>query len=183
MHPSTITIPQLKELFSAHKIPFILVGGLALHFHYYDRLTTDIDFMIAESDFEQIKPHLESLGYKLFAKEDAFARFDGSTKNLMNLDLLFVDQETFDAIRNEGKEIELRKTKLTVPSLYHLIALKLHAIKSNPKFREMKDYPDIVELIHHNNIDINDPAFQKVLLKYGSKETYDKIVSFFSEDK
>jgi hypothetical protein len=179
----TSIIPQLKELFSAHKVPFILVGGLALHFHNFDRMTTDIDFMIADSDFKTIKPHLESLGYKLFAEEEAFARFDGSLKKLMNLDLLFVDQETFDTIRKEGKEIELRKTTVTVPSLYHLIALKLHAMKQNPKFRELKDFPDIIELIYHNKIDVREPAFQQILLKYGSKETFDKIMGFFSEDK
>ena len=62
--------------------------------------------------------------------------------------MLFVDASTFEklfaaSIPLPGDE------KLLVPSLPHLIALKLHAIRSNPP-RESRDLNDIVELMRAN---------------------------------
>ena len=66
--------------------------------------------------------------------------------------------------------------KFTVPSVEHLIALKLHSIKNNPKLRENKDMADIVELIGVNKIEVRKDSFRDLCLKYGNKELYDKIL-------
>jgi hypothetical protein len=65
---------------------------------------------------------------------------------------------------------------LGVPCLNHLIALKLHAIKYNPKIREYRDLPDIIELIRINKINTKDVEFKNLCLKYGREELYNKIL-------
>ena len=68
-----------------------------------------------------------------------------------------------------------RGEKLIIPSLDHLIALKLHAIKHNQRNRIWKDLPDIIRLIQMNNIDCKNEAFKEICLKYGNHEIY-KII-------
>ena len=63
-----------------------------------------------------------------------------------------------------------------MPSLQHLIAMKLHAIRQNPTQREPKDLQDIFELIAENGVNVQEKSFRELCLKYGTQELYQKIV-------
>ncbi len=41
-------------------------------------------------------------------------------------------------------------------------------LKHNPKLREYKDMPDIIELIKVNKVDVKSAEFKELCLKYGS---------------
>lgn len=69
----------------------------------------------------------------------------------------------------DGKETEIMGRKFTVPSLSHLIALKLHALKNNPEVRERWDLRDILELIKVNRVNVETDAFQDLCLEYGTE--------------
>jgi hypothetical protein len=66
-----------------------------------------------------------------------------------------------------------------VPSLSHLIALKLHSIKYNPKLRLTRDLPDIINLIRINELNHKNPDFKELCLKFGTEEIYNKILEAF----
>ena len=74
-----------------------------------------------------------------------------------------------------GKAINIAGENFIVPSLNHLVALKLHAIKYNPKIREYRDLADIMELIRINKVEVKDREFKNLCLKYGTEELYNKI--------
>ena len=61
-----------------------------------------------------------------------------------------------------------------MPSVFHLIALKLHSIKNNPK-REITDFPDIIRLISYNNIDVDSGDFRALCLRFGTEDLYERI--------
>ena len=94
----------------------------------------------------------------------------------MDLDFMFVDKETMEKIIKDGKETSIAKQKFIVPSLFHLIALKLHSIKSNPSLRKTRDLPDIIELVKVNKIDVKKKDFRKICLMYGTEELYSEIL-------
>ncbi len=94
----------------------------------------------------------------------------------MDVDFMFVDKDTLDKIINAGKEISIANQKFIVPRLNHLIALKLHAIRYNPKIREYKDLPDIIQLIRINELNVKDVEFKNLCLKYGTEELYNRIL-------
>ena len=73
-------------------------------------------------------------------------------------------------------DLLIAKQKFIVPALEHLIALKLHSMKHNPKLRENKDMPDIVELIKRNNVKVKSKEFKELCLKYGTEGFYKKIL-------
>lgn len=161
---------------SSKNISLCLIGGFAVNYYKVTRQTIDVDFLITKSDFDKILSLLIDEGFKQDYTQEVFARLTTGKPYLMDLDFMFVDKETLDKIIQEGNQISIARKKFIVPSLLHLIALKLHAIKYNPKIREYKDLADILELIKVNKIDIKDNEFKNLCLKYGREELYHKIL-------
>lgn len=154
----------------------VLIGGFAVNHYKVTRQTADVDFLITQDDFKKMLTLLESQGYKLDYSQEVFARLRGNRLYLMDLDFMFIDKETLDKIIHDGKEINIAGQKFLVPSLMHLIALKLHSLKSNLKIREYKDLPDIVALITANRLKASSKEFKELCLKYGTEDLYHKIL-------
>lgn len=166
----------ITDIFAKTNVTAVLIGGFAVNYYKVTRQTADIDFLIIKDDFERILSLLEEEGFKKDYAQEVFARLIGDKPYLMDLDFMFVDKETLDNIINEGKEINIAGQKFIVPSLNHLIALKLHAIKYNPKIREYKDLSDVIELIKINKLKVKNEEFKNLCLKYGTEELYHKIL-------
>lgn len=157
-------------------ISCVLIGGFAVNYYKVARHTADVDFLITKDDFAKISELLKKAGYRPYAVEEVFARFSTKGPYLMDLDFMFIDKETLDKIVREGRKIHIAEQEFTIPSLNHLIALKLHSIKYNPKIRENKDLPDIISLIRINKVSYKDPEFRRLCEKYGTREIYNKIL-------
>ena len=166
----------ISETFDKAGISAVLIGGFAVNYYKVTRQTADIDFLTTKEDFEKAMTLLEEAGYEKDYIQENFARLKGSPFYLMYIDFVFVDKDTFEKVFKGGKTMTIAGRKFTVPSVEHLIALKLHSIKNNPKLRENKDMADIVELIGVNKIEVRKDSFRDLCLKYGNKELYDKIL-------
>lgn len=174
MHERSI-FHLISDLTDAEGISCILIGGFAVNYYRVTRQTADVDFLITKDDFDKIVGLLEKAGYKKAALQENFAQLQSSRLSLLDVDFVFVDPATLTKIKREGKTITIAGQKLLVPSLSHLIALKLHSIRNNPKVRLMKDLPDIVNLMRINEIDARSKTFEALCLKYGTPELYQKI--------
>lgn len=154
----------------------VLIGGFAVNYYKVTRQTADLDFLITKEDFEKILGLLGKEGFKKGYTQEVFARLLGPSTYLMDLDFMFVDKDTLEKIIKEAKSVTIAGQKFMVPSLKHLIALKLHAIKYNPAIREYKDLSDIIELIKVNKVDVKNSEFKNLCLKYGTEALYNKIL-------
>ncbi len=166
----------IYQVFNKGAVSGILIGGFAVNYYNVTRQTADIDFLITKEDFEKAVILLKKEGYKETYSHENFARLNGSHLYLMDIDFMFVDKSTLDKISKAGKIITIAGQKFTIPAVEHLIALKLHAIKYNPKLRENKDMPDIIDLVKVNKIDVKKDRFKELCLKYGTNNLYDKIL-------
>ena len=166
----------ISSVCSSKNISLCLIGGFAVNYYKVTRQTTDVDFLITKNDYDKILSLLEEEGFKQDYAKEVFARLTAEKLYLMDLDFMFVDKETLDKITREGNQISIAGRKFIVPCLFHLIALKLHAIKYNPKIREYKDLSDIIELIKINKIDTRSNKFKNLCLKYGTEGLYHKIL-------
>ncbi|HXV27739.1 MAG TPA: nucleotidyl transferase AbiEii/AbiGii toxin family protein [bacterium] len=158
-------------------ISAVLVGGFALNAYKVTRQTADIDFLVTQRDYQKVALLLKNDGYRESAVTDLFARFENDVVKYLDIDLLFVDEGTLEKIKKSGKNFKIAGHSFVIPSIEHLIAMKLHAIKQQPKERELKDMVDIIELIRENMINVKDPAIKKLCLTYGTAALYDKIKS------
>lgn len=166
----------LSDLFAKEDISCVLIGGFAVNYYKVTRQTADIDFLITQDDFVKLLSPLQKEGYTQDYAQEVFVRLTTRKSYLMDLDFMFVDKETLDKIIKDGKEISIARQKFMIPSLEHLIALKLHAVKYNLKLRIFKDIPDIINLIRINKVDAKSEKFKELCLKYGTQELYQKIL-------
>ncbi len=155
--------------------PCVLIGGFAINHYRVTRQTADVDFLITKEDFDKIAGLLEKAGYKKATLQENFAQLQSSHLSLLDVDFMFVDRDTLNKIMSEGEKLTIVGQTFRVPSLYHLIALKLHSVKYNPKIRLTKDLPDIINLIRINGIKVEDKEFKALCLKYGTPELYKQI--------
>ncbi len=170
-YPSVFQL--LSRVFAKAKVRSALIGGFAVNFYKVSRQTADIDFIIKKEDFEKIAPLLEEAGYSA-SRYDLFARCTNHTLDRMDIDFLFVDETTLHRIIDEGKAVKIAHREFIVPSLQHLIALKLHALKYRASSGN-NDLLDIVRLIGENGINYDDADFKALCLRYGSESIYEKI--------
>lgn len=167
----------LSRLSKKTGISLILIGGFAVNYYKYTRQTVDVDFLIKEKDFQKMSDLLRATGYKLDYSQEVFARFISTNDSIiMDIDFILVDEETFDKIINDSQKTSIVGCEFAVPSLEHLIALKLHAVKYNPTLRLAKDIPDIINLIKINNLDAKSEKFRELCLKYGTQGIYQNIL-------
>lgn len=166
----------ISDLTRKEGVPCILIGGFAVNHYRVTRQTADVDFLITKEDFDKISTSLEKTGYKQTLTQDTFAQLKSSRLSLLDIDFMFVDEGTLAKIIKEGEELKIAGQAFTVPSLNHLIALKLHSIKHNQKIRLSRDLPDIVNLIRINKVNVTDKKFKELCFKYGSEEIFNKIL-------
>ncbi len=162
--------------FEKADIPYVLIGGFAVNYYGVTRQTADVDLLITKENVAKALELLKRAGYKQGLAQEVFARLENNKTYLMDIDLMFVDKETLTQIIKNGKKIKIAGKRFVVPSLNHLVALKLHSIKFNPKIREFKDLPDIINLIRINKVNVKTDRFRKLCLKYGTDELYHKIL-------
>ncbi len=166
----------IADKFGKADISYVLIGGFAVNAYKVTRQTADIDFFITKEDYDKVRELLKKEGYREGPVQKVFARLEGTRPYLMDLDFLFVDRETLTKIRQTGKRIKIAGNTFVIPSIEHLIALKLHAMRHNPEMRELKDLMDIIQLVKTNKINVRTSQFRDLCLTYGTKDLYTKII-------
>jgi hypothetical protein len=159
----------------------VLVGGYALGAYGHQRVTLDVDFMIAEGDLEKFKPVLVENGYYEALRSPLVVRFAPEDKAGTIIDLMMVDAGTFEKVKVDAREATYGGCQFLVPKLEHLIGLKLHALKQQFENRRTKDLPDIVELVRRNQLDVHSLEFRTLCLRFGTEELYKMIVAWVGQ--
>lgn len=158
-------------------IRYILIGGFAINSYEVTRQTLDIDFLTTRDHYFLVIPRLKDAGYREFHLAETFARLNSDDPKLMDVDFMFVDPPTFNQMYREGKDVKMVGHEFRVPSINHLIALKLHAMKHNLARRWFKDVPDVLALIRRNNLDMRGPQMRGLFLKFGTEELYNQVLA------
>ena len=154
---------------------FLVIGGYAVAAHGHTRATFDVDFLVRRAEREAWFARLSAAGLKLFGQSNAFAQFsqpgDGD-----GLDLMLVDESTFDRMWQASEEREFGGSRARIPCLDHLLALKLHALKQALPHRTSKDAEDVEVLARRNRLNLSDLRYEQLFLKYGNRELYDTFL-------
>lgn len=132
---------KLKEL----KIPYALIGGLALGFYKYKRFTNDIDILIDENGYNKLTEKVIGLGYKY--------NFNGArgiqhTEHKIPIDFIFSGEVYGSFTYPKPQDVKKLKNGVYVVSLYKLLEIKIASGLNNPK--RPNDLADAQLLIRHN---------------------------------
>jgi len=158
----------------------LLAGGYAVNALGCSRFTNDIDFMVTAEEFAGIARQLVRQGFQEALRNDLVARFTGPGPDDRMVDFIFVDGRTKERLLADAGQTVIAGEPFALPSVRHLVAMKLHAIKSDPRRRELVDLPDIVTVLQRNGVDVRDESFRAMCLKFGDAELYEKILRYLS---
>jgi hypothetical protein len=156
-------------------LQFLLIGGYAVAAHGHTRATFDVDFLVRRVDRDAWFTRLAAAGLDLFGETKAFAQFS-QLQGGDGLDLMFVDEPTFNRMWQASEERDFGGMRARVPCLDHLLALKLHALKQALPHRTSKDAEDVEILARRNGLNLRDPRYEQLFLKYGSREIYETFL-------
>lgn len=156
-------------------LPVLLIGGHAVIAHGYQRNTFDIDLVSRTSNRSAWHDLLSHLGYEIFSERDNFSQFTASGEQEMDIDVMFVNDATFDKLLIESQPLLTLTPQAKAVSLQHLLALKCHALKHTHPGRTIKDMDDVIRLIEINSIDLENEEWKRLFLKHGTVELYEKL--------
>lgn len=162
----------ITDFFEKQNMDYALIGAFALYAYGYTRATQDIDFITKTEFQKKIIVFLESIGFETLNKSAGYSNHLHPIGS-MRFDFVYISGDTADTIfqsvtrKNVFKDIEL-----PVVSPEHLIALKLFAVKNEPR-RKLKELADIKEI--YELTEIKKEVIQTYLKKYGLEEFYDEI--------
>jgi predicted nucleotidyltransferase len=162
-------------------LQFLVIGGHAIIAYGYERQTGDLDLLVRRTDQKKWADLLISLGCNLVHEQDPFAQFSPSSNFGWPVDLMFGNEQTFSGMLAEAKESTVTGIAVKIPSLEHLIALKLHALKNTHGRRGLKDLVDVVSLLEANKIDVGSDKFKRLCERYGTDKIYDQIIAISSK--
>lgn len=145
---------------------FFLIGGRALEAHGVVRFTKDVDFLVATEDIPAVFAVLTKAGYRKLAENAIFSRWQHPSRIVDDVDVMYVNAATFAKLLEGSVIHQLGRVGLRVPSVPSLIALKLHAMRSNPDRLE-KDGRDIAELLRRNPEVLTKASLETLFAKYG----------------
>jgi len=157
-------LTTLARLIAAKSLPALMIGGHAVTALGHPRATYDVDLLVPRSSAPRWRQELATLHYRLFAESPNFQQFEPAPDlPLPPLDLMLVDDDVF-AVFEQSKVASL---PLATPGVLALIALKLHAIRQPSREDPTKDWTDVLALIKHHELSLDDPEFAAIVLKHG----------------
>jgi hypothetical protein len=168
-----IFAPVLRSLESVD-VPFILIGGHAVALLGHYRNTFDLDLLISESHLEMAHQTLSSLGYRKYFETSAFLQLSAPS-GFPPLDLMIVDQITFERLNEFTEERMFDGERILIPDAVHLVALKLHAGQSASRRRTEIDWEDIIGVLRAADQNIDDAEFRAIVVRYGGAEAIEEI--------
>ena len=154
----------------------LVIGGLAVNFYGYSRETADIDLLISRNQQADWRKLFSDLNYTVDRDAGTFVQLAPPTEGEWPVDLMLVNEATFFPMWEHSRDVRMMGARMKIPSLEHLMALKLHALKHTRPHRFLKDFQDLEGLIMVNHLDPNSEKVRELFLKYGTLDLHEKIV-------
>lgn len=163
----------------------MLVGGNAVNLHAYLRSTFDVDLLILEHDAPRWRSFFERHGFAVFHATGNFIRlrFAADPTGALPVDLMLADADTFERMYERGRAWSLGEgLELFVPDPLHLVAMKLHALRSPHRVKRGVDLEDVKHLVRAAKLDVTSSEFITLLDRYATAEIRARLLRDLGED-
>jgi Nucleotidyl transferase of unknown function (DUF2204) len=169
----------------AEGLESLLVGGNAVNLYAYRRTTFDVDLLIREEECVRWIEFFERHGFRVYHRAANFARlhFAADPRKSLPVDLMLADEQTFRKLQSDSRRQLVTTVELAVPSALHLIAMKLHALKSEARMQRSPDFEDVIHLIKTAKIEICGADFREVVERYASEPIRSRIEKLFESSE
>jgi hypothetical protein len=162
------------EGLAARGVPVVLIGGMALPAFDVVRQTVDMDCLLVDTQAGALNAVLTDAGYEERQRTQGFVQYVSPSVYHTDVDVMLVDEGTFAKIVARSHPLDVGRAIMRVPCAAHMIMLKLHAMKNNPK-REFKDMGDIVEILRNCPQQVPDDELRAMCEQRGPVGVYRRI--------
>lgn len=173
-------IAALLKLAAQRRLSCLIIGAHALVTLGFVRNTIDLDLLVPETTRSAWLDLLREADYRFFHGVAAFAQFEPPTPEGMPIDLMFVDDSTWQKLSQGAREVDLGGAIGLVPRPEYLVALKLHAAQSPTRTKPEADWEDIRQLVRICGLNPADESFRALILRYGGEDGLTRIEQFTS---
>ena len=142
---------EIVRRLSERRIPFALVGGMALFYHGLRRFTEDVDVLVTPDGLDQIHRELEGLGYLPTFKGSKQLR---DIRNGVRIEFLVTGQYPGDGkpkpvgFPNPSEKV-VELNGVPVLELPALIELKLASGMTSPgRLKDLADVQELIRVLH-----------------------------------
>lgn len=167
-------VRRFSEGQRAGQFQFLLIGGYGLEAHGVQRDTRDIDFVVVTESVPKVEEVLLDLSFVRIDLNPLCGRYSHPVSGVVPVDLLLVNQNTMDKLLQDSVPHDFLGHPIRTPSLASFIALKLHAIKWNPR-RFGKDASDIVRLLEQNPDMVSVDRLRELCDQFGPSGIFAKL--------
>jgi hypothetical protein len=171
-------ITSLLRGASERGLDSLLIGGNAVILLGYVRNTVDLDLLLSEETRSRWLDLMRELGYRFLHGVPAFAQFEPPVDGAAPVDLMFVEQATWEKLREGAKEMDLAGERVFLPRPEYLVALKLHAAASPTRSKPEVDWEDIRQIVRLCALKPDKEPFRSLILRYGGEDALWRIQQF-----
>jgi hypothetical protein len=172
-------VTAILRLAAERGLPSLLIGGNAVILLGYIRNTIDLDLLLPEESRSRWLDLMRDLGYRFLHGVPAFAQFEPPVGgNAAPVDLMFVEQATWDKLLEGAKQVDLAGERVLLPRPEYLVALKLHAAASPTRSKPGVDWEDIRQIVRLAALNPAEESFRALILRYGGEDALTKIQAF-----
>ena len=172
------TLETIARTAASASLEFIVCGGFAVNAYQVMRKTGDIDLIVRERESNRWNEQLVAIGYSIFHESGAFVQLRAGAPGSWPVDLIVVDEATFDGMKSAAKRFRFGSIDCLIPSVEHLIAMKLHAIRSAGDSRMRQDALDIIDLTEVAHVDLGGETFRELCDRYADANVRDRILVY-----
>jgi hypothetical protein len=171
---------KINEAAAGLRLTYLVIGGHAVIEHGFQRGTEYAALLARKEDRAKWQSLLENLGYRVIHDGATFLQFESREPGEWNVDLMLVPADTFARLLESAKPAHLEGASVVVPSLEHLLSLKIHALKHGQGLRVLKDMTDVAQLLSVNRVDPRADWVRALFEKCADLEHHERIVQLLS---
>ena len=168
LHRAVKIVAKIAEKAAAAGLEFLVIGGHAVIAYGYPRMTADLDLLVRKTDRRAWDALIMELDFRPHQIAQAFHMYNPKVSGQIPVDLMLVDDATFGKIAGCAVESDMQGTTIRLPSLPHLIAMKLHAIKSGAAHRHSRDLGDVATLVQVNKANLASPEYAEIFARHAT---------------
>jgi hypothetical protein len=166
-------LQTLGDFFDRSGFRYAIIGAFGLHAYGLSRGTFDLDFVSQSEAQAGLIAFLESLGYATLHVSAGYSNHLHALDALGRVDVVYVRGETSERLFNGCRTMRGPGGRpLPVPRPEHLAAMKVQAMKNDPR-RTLKEMEDIRFLLELPGVD--EGEIRSYFDRAGLRDRYDDL--------
>ena len=164
------------EILAKCSVPLLLTGPhtYLAHTSTDEVACNECECAIDAGTEAPVTEHFARNEWNIVYRTPFFAKFRLLSTGTPVIKVLFLDPTTFGKLRDDSFERVFSGFTLRVPSLIHVVAMKLQTIKIEPD-REDDDLPEILSLLRINQGGWKDEELDAVCKRFGPQGIFRRL--------